>query len=128
MKNLGDLHYCLGFEVLPITSDLLFTQHKYILGLLECTNMVGAKEWVTPLSTSQHLCINDGSPLTHAHKVHQVIDPLQYLALTRPDISYVVNKLAQFMHCPSKNHLSSAKHVLRYLKSTIHHGLFLMQC
>lgn len=29
------------------------------------------------------------------------------------------------MHSPSENHWSDAKKVLRYLKFTIHHGLFL---
>ena len=127
MKDLGDLHYFLGIEVLPTSSGLLLTLHKYIRDLLERTNIAGAKECVIPMSTSQHLCLNDGSLLVDAHKFHQVIGALQYLALTRPDISYAVNKLAQSMHCPSENHWSSAKCVLRYLKSTSHHGLFMKQ-
>ncbi|PON51233.1 hypothetical protein PanWU01x14_217940, partial [Parasponia andersonii] len=38
---------------------------------------------------------------------------------------YAVNKLSQFMHSPTETHWSAAKWILRYLKYTIHHGLFL---
>ena len=127
VKDLGDLHYFLGIEVLPTPFGLLLTQHKYIRDLLERINMVGSKACVPPLSTFQHLCLNDGFSPTDAYKFCQVINALQYFALTRPNISSAVNKLAQFMHCPSENHWSSINSVLRYLKSTIHHGLFIKQ-
>ena len=125
IKDLGDLHYFLVIEVLLTPSGLLLTQHKYIRDLLDRTNMVGAKECTSPMSSTQSLQLHDGSPPTDSTKFCQVIGALQYLSLTRPNISYVVNKLAKFMHSPTKSHKSAAKHLLRYLKCTIHHDLFL---
>lgn len=49
----------------------------------------------------------------------------QYLSITRPDVSYAVNRLSQFMNRPRETHRSALKKVLRYLKGTIHLGLFL---
>ena len=125
VKNLGDLNYFLGIKVLPISSSMLLTQHKYIHDLLTKTGMSGAKEYTTLMSSTQSLSLHDGSLLTNATQFRQVIGALQYLSLTRLDISYVVNKLARFMHSPSEIHWSVAKGVLRYLKFEIHHELFL---
>lgn len=48
-----------------------------------------------------------------------------YLSLTRPNLSFAVNKLARFMHAPTVFHWSTTKRVLRYLMDTMYHGLFL---
>lgn len=87
--------------------------------------MNGAKICTTLMSSSQSLHLHDGFPGTDATKYRQVIGTLQYLSLTRLDISYAVNKLAQFMQSPSVAHWTATKRLLYYLKSTIYHGLFL---
>lgn len=67
----------------------------------------------------------DGSSLVEATNYHLIVGSSQYLAITRPDVSFVVNKLSQFMHATTQRHLQALKHVLRYLKGSIYHGLFL---
>jgi hypothetical protein len=56
--------------------------------------MDGAKDVTTPLSTSVSLKLNDGSAAVNPTEYCKVIGALQYLSLTRPDISFAVNKLS----------------------------------
>jgi hypothetical protein len=46
-----------------------------------------------------------------------------YLVNTRPDICYAVNALSQFMSQPTQIRWVTVKHMLRYLRGTIGHGL-----
>ena len=67
--------------------------------------------------------LTSGSPLSDPSEYHQVVGSLQYLLLTRPDIAFAVNKLSQYMHCPTTEHWSFVKRLLRYLVGTIDDGL-----
>ena len=87
--------------------------------------MQDANTVTTPLFASGSLKLSDGSHTTESTQYRQVIGSLQYLTLTRLDISFAVNKLSQFMQRPSTIHWSTVKQILRYLKGTLNHSLFL---
>ncbi|KAI0507721.1 hypothetical protein KFK09_013849 [Dendrobium nobile] len=53
----------------------------------------------------------------------RITGSLQYLTLTRPDISYSVNCLSQHMHQPLPEHTFLLKRLLRYLKGTLDFGI-----
>ena len=127
IKDLGPLHYFLGVEVIQTATGLFLSQHKYIAELLEKTKMTDAKAVLTPLSTTISLNKDNGSPSTDATFYRSVVCSLQYLSMTRPDIAFFVNKLAQFMQRPTTTHLTALKRIMRYLKGTIFHGLLLQK-
>ena len=125
VKDLGHLNHFLGVEIIPTKSGLFLSQHRHIRDILTQFKMDGAKEVTTPLSTSITLAEEDGAPKVDPTPYHKLVGTLQYLAFSRPDISFAVNKLSQFMHSPSEIHWQALKRLLRYLKGTIYHGLFL---
>ncbi|XP_072054367.1 secreted RxLR effector protein 161-like [Arachis hypogaea] len=57
-----------------------------------------------------------------------VVGALQYITITRPDLSFAVCKVSQFMHRPLVSHWKAVKRVLRYLQGTKHYGLIFNQC
>ena len=123
LKDLGSLNYFLGVEVIHLPHGCFLSQQKYIRDLLQRFKLDGAKEVVTPLSTSSSLTLLDGSAAADPTMFRQLVGALQYLSLTRPDVAFAVNKLSQFMHKPSQLHWQALKRVVRYLKGTIFHGL-----
>ena len=94
LKDMGSLHFFLGVEVIPTKAGLFLTQHKYVCELLANSNMSGAKDISTPLSTSQSLQLVDGTAAVDNTGFRRIMDSLQYLSLTQPDISFAVNKLS----------------------------------
>jgi histone deacetylase 1/2 len=87
--------------------------------------MAKCKAVTTPLATSEKLSITDGVKLSSedATKYRSVVGALQYLTLTRPDISFSVNKVCQFLHEPTTTHWSAVKRILRYVQGSSNLGL-----
>lgn len=123
MKDLGPIHYFLGVEASYLGSTLCLTQKKYIVDLLRRTNMHEVKPCSTPTPSGQKLSLYDGEKLSDPTEFRSVVGALQYLTLTRPDISYSVNQVCKFMHSPTNIHWTAVKCILCYLKFSIHHGL-----
>jgi hypothetical protein len=123
IKDLGPLSYFLGMQAYRTSNGLHLTQSKYIVDLLHRANMVGAKPYNSPCISGSKLSKFDGDPLPDPSLYRHLVGALQYCTLTRPDIAFSVNQLCQFLHAPTTQHFTAAKRVLRYLKSTITHGL-----
>ena len=90
-------------------------------------NMTNAKLCSTPLSTGHTLSLRSGTLLSSddARRYCQCCGNLQYASITRPDISFAINKLYQFMHQPTDIHFQALKRVLRYSNGSLALGLFL---
>ena len=65
----------------------------------------------------------DGDPLPDPSNYRSMVGGLQYLTLSRPDISFAVNQVCQFMHNPRTSHLQVVKRIFRYIKGTLEQGL-----
>ncbi|XP_071712679.1 secreted RxLR effector protein 161-like [Rutidosis leptorrhynchoides] len=70
------------------------------------------------------MSLNKGTPLKSVESYRRLIGRLLYLSMTRPDISYSVQHLSQFVSAPTDVHFQAVVHLLRYLKGTISKGLF----
>jgi histone deacetylase 1/2 len=114
---LGKLHYFLGLEVTHSDHSLVLTQKKYYLDLLRRASMLDCRTTTIPMSSTDRLSVFEGVLLSSddATEYRNIIGGLQYLAYTIPDISYVVNRVCQFLQTPRDTHWSAVKRIMCYL-------------
>ncbi|KAJ9561853.1 LOW QUALITY PROTEIN: hypothetical protein OSB04_007013 [Centaurea solstitialis] len=124
IKDLGNLKYFLGIEVTRTSEGLVLNQRKYILDILEDCGLQGCKPSPFPIEQNLKLDRADKEPKVDAGRYRRIVGRLLYLQATRPDITYSVNVLSQFVADPRQPHLDAAHRVLRYLKGTPGQGVF----
>lgn len=122
MKDLGTLNYFLGIEVVTSPTGLFLSQSKYAAELLVKAGMVDCKPSCSPASVKPG--IPDSDPFFVDVQLYRtLVGSLQYLTLTRPELSYSVNVACQHMHAPKLSHFMAVKCILRYIKGSVHQGL-----
>lgn len=85
--------------------------------------MQDCKPLATLMASDHTLSLYDGEHLQDQITYRSVVGALQYCTITRPDISFAVNKVCQFMHAPTNVHWQAVRRILRYLKGTSSHGI-----
>ncbi|WVZ64382.1 hypothetical protein U9M48_013903 [Paspalum notatum var. saurae] len=127
LKDLGELNYFLGIEVKKVRNGILLSQEKYASDVIRRAGMQNCKPVSTPMSVSEKLSIQGGDSLglgpEDATRFRSIVGALQYLTLTRPDISFPVNKVCQFLHAPT----TAVKRILRYLQYNAGTGLKILK-
>lgn len=103
IKDLGSAQYFLGLEILRDKNGMYVSQRKYILDILSDAELMGSKPVHTPLPRDLKLRANQGKVLPNLDRFRRLVGRLLYMNFTRPDITYVVQQLRQFVGAPTWN-------------------------
>ena len=125
LQYIGPINYFLRIEVQQCSTYLHISQQKYIHNLLTRTTMIEGKATLTPSALGKPLSFFDGEPLPDPSLYWSIVGALQYVTITRPDISFAVNNACQFMAHSTSTHWLSIKRILRYLEGASTHSLLL---
>jgi Reverse transcriptase (RNA-dependent DNA polymerase)/Integrase core domain/gag-polypeptide of LTR copia-type/GAG-pre-integrase domain len=124
IKDLGNLKYFLGIEIARSGKGLFLSQRKYVLDLLNESGKLGAKPATIPMNQTDKIVLDD-EPLPDIKQFQRLVGKLIYLTITRPDITFTVSYISQFMQRPMQGHMRLVDQVLRYLKSAPGRGILM---
>ena len=122
-KDLGKLKYFMGIEIAQSSSGLVISQRKYVLDILKETGMLDCKPVDPPMDPNVKLVPGQGKSLGDPGRYRRLVGKLNYLTITRPDISFSVSVISQFLQSPCDSHWDVVIRILRYIKSTPGQGV-----
>ena len=88
MKDMKEVHYFLGIEIILIHDDIILSQKHYILNFLYKFGITQCKLVTTALVRNLKLDVESGTIECESTLYRQLVGSLIYLTITRPDLSY----------------------------------------
>ncbi|HEV7736248.1 MAG TPA: reverse transcriptase domain-containing protein, partial [Chlamydiales bacterium] len=120
--DIGEIKQFLGLSIVRDRKNktISIDQRHYIQKILGRFGMTECKPTYSPMLTGHYLLAAEEEQDTELRTKYQsFVGSLMYAMLgSRPDICFAITKLAQFGSNPTKEHLSAAQRVMRYLGTT----------
>ena len=132
LTDLGPVHWLLGIKIFRNREahTVSLSQTSYIDTILSRFSLSNTRPLASPISPGATLSkINtpsDATEMDHMKKIpyREAVGSLMYAAVaTRPDVTFAISTLSQFLENPGLVHWEAVKHVLRYLSGTKTHAL-----
>jgi len=93
------------------------------MDILEETRLVSSKSVNTPMDPNTKLLPNQGEPISDPEQYRRLVGKLNYLIVTRLDISFAVSMVSQFFNSPCEDHWNAVIRILKYIKRSLGKGL-----
>ncbi|XP_015078103.1 uncharacterized protein LOC107021900 [Solanum pennellii] len=134
INDFGPLKYFLGIEFARKNKGFPIHQRKYALEIISDLGLGGSKPISTPVEVNMKLTTlvfdkysgsSSDAVLLDPGEYQRLVGRLLYLTVTRPDLSYAVQTLSQFMNAPKRSHMDAAIRVVKYIKQDSSSGILL---
>ncbi|MCO5564278.1 hypothetical protein L7F22_017937 [Adiantum nelumboides] len=97
MKDLGELRFVLGIEMIRNEGDIWLSQNKYGLDMLIKYGMANCNPISTPLDQNLKLKIDEREVLDDATMYRKIVCSHIYMTISWPDLSYAIELVSEFM-------------------------------
>ena len=107
------IRYFLGIEAMRSKHGIFLSQRKYVFDILFETGKLGVKPCNYPMVPSVHLT-KKGETFEDPERYRRLVEKLNYLTVTRPDIVHSVSVVSQYMSSPAVDHWVVIEQILCY--------------
>ncbi|KAI7932968.1 hypothetical protein MJO28_017896 [Puccinia striiformis f. sp. tritici] len=130
MDDLGPMKHLLGMKIEASSSCIRLSQDLYTKKILASYGFEECRTVLTPLVPNTRLLPASPQEQQQFLKLNinyrRAIGLLNYLAVsTRPDISFAMSQLSQYLEKPGIAHWQACIHLFRYLSGTVGRGITL---
>jgi hypothetical protein len=124
MSMMGELTFFLGLQIKQVEEGTFVNQAKYAKELVTKYCLEDCKLAKIPVATNIRLGKDEAGKSVDISLYRAIIGSLLYLTASRPDIMHAVCLCARYQADPKESHYIAFKRILRYIKNTIHLGIW----
>nr|GEW06574.1 retrovirus-related Pol polyprotein from transposon TNT 1-94 [Tanacetum cinerariifolium] len=103
---------------------IFINQSKYALESLKKYNFSSCDPVDTPMVEKSKLDEDKEEKAVDPSHYHGMIDTLLYLTASRLDVQFAICMCARYQAWPTEKHVHAVKRIFRYLRGTVHRGLW----
>ncbi|GKC90599.1 retrovirus-related pol polyprotein from transposon TNT 1-94 [Tanacetum coccineum] len=124
MSMMGKISFFLGLQISQSPRGIFINQSKYALESLKKYGFESCDPVDTPMVEKSKLDEDkEGNAVDPSH-YRGMIGTLLYLTASRPDLQFAICMCARYQARPTEKHLNAVKRIFRYLKGSVHRGLW----
>eukprot|EP00924_Labyrinthula_sp_SR-Ha-C_P013438 augustus_masked-scaffold_5-processed-gene-2.2-mRNA-1 protein AED:0.46 eAED:0.46 QI:0/0/0/0.5/1/1/2/0/889 len=122
IKSTDKAQNFIGFEIIDNSNTKFISLQNYITKSADLFDLERSKTIETPHQPGVYVLQEDNT--INPTLYQRIVGILHFICeMVRPDISFIVNRLAVFTKKPAIEHLRAAKRVLKYLLGTKEYGI-----
>ncbi|GJX60172.1 retrovirus-related pol polyprotein from transposon TNT 1-94 [Tanacetum coccineum] len=124
MSMMGKISFFLGLQISQSPRGIFINQSKYALESLKKYGFESCDPVDTPMVEKSKLDEDKEGKAVDPSHYRGMIGTLLYLTASRPDLQFAICMCARYQARPTEKHLNAVKRIFRYLKGTVHQGLW----
>nr|GEV22183.1 uncharacterized mitochondrial protein AtMg00810-like [Tanacetum cinerariifolium] len=124
MSMTGKISFFLGLQISQSPRGIFINQSKYAIESLKKYSFESCDLVDTPMVEKSKLDEDKEGKVIDALHYHGMIGTFLYLTSSRPDLQFAIYMCAWYQARPTEKHVHAVKRIFRYLRGTVHQGLW----
>nr|GEY82800.1 retrovirus-related Pol polyprotein from transposon TNT 1-94 [Tanacetum cinerariifolium] len=124
MSMMDKISFFLGLQIFQSPKGIFINQSKYALESLKKYSFESYDPADTPMVKKSKLDKDKEGKVVDLSHYRGMVGNLLYLTASRPDLQFAICMCARYQARPTKKYVHAIKRIFRYLRGTVHWGLW----